>query len=143
MSHLHKPFVWWRHCPGFRQPPGELSRAAKRCLTPKGDEKCLAITRPVAPPSLISFRCQALSRATLARPTKRTLRVINLRNGADQDQLAIDPKRTSFRTARKQYLNTSGVTKDRSMTEPAARTADKAKLGELRPVLVRPETIAP
>ena len=50
-----KPFVWSRHWnPGFRQPPGQLSRSAKRCLTPKGDEKCLAITRLTAPPSLTS-----------------------------------------------------------------------------------------
>ena len=36
MSNLHKPFVWSRHWnPGFRQPPGELSHAAKRCLAPK------------------------------------------------------------------------------------------------------------
>src|ERR1043165_2202092 len=76
MSDLHKPFVWRRYCPGLRQPPGELSRAAKRCLTPKGAEKRLAITRPSALPSLISFRCHS-RRATLARPTKRTLRVIN------------------------------------------------------------------
>ncbi len=36
MSNLHRPFIWWRQCnPGFRQPPGELSRAAKRYLTPQ------------------------------------------------------------------------------------------------------------
>ena len=45
-SDLHKSFVWSRHwTPGFRQPPGELSRAAKRCLTPKGDEICLALLK--------------------------------------------------------------------------------------------------
>jgi hypothetical protein len=50
MSNSHKPFVWSRRFnPGFRQPPGELSRAAKRCLTPKGDEKCLAMSRLTAP----------------------------------------------------------------------------------------------
>jgi hypothetical protein len=58
MSNLHKPFVWWRRSnPGFRRPPGELLHAAKRCLTPNGDEKCLAITGLTA---LISSRVQAL-----------------------------------------------------------------------------------
>ena len=53
-------------------------------------------------------------------------------------------RRKALRTARKRCPNTSGVTKDRSMTERAMRTADKAaKLEELRPDLVRPETIAP
>src|SRR5262249_40690583 len=46
MSDLHKSFVWRRHwIPGFRQPPGELSRSAKRCLNSKGDEICLALVR--------------------------------------------------------------------------------------------------
>src|SRR5262249_23638013 len=32
----HKPFVRSRHWnPGYRQPPGELSRTAKRCLALK------------------------------------------------------------------------------------------------------------
>jgi hypothetical protein len=36
MPNPHKPFVWSRHWnPGYRQPPGELSRTAKRCLAPK------------------------------------------------------------------------------------------------------------
>jgi len=48
---LHKSFVRSRHWnPGIRRPPGELPRAAKRCLTPKGDEKCLATTRFTTPP---------------------------------------------------------------------------------------------
>src|SRR6202035_5222519 len=42
MSDLQKSFLLRRRCiPGLRQPPGELQRAAKRCLTPEGDEKCL------------------------------------------------------------------------------------------------------
>jgi hypothetical protein len=50
-----KPFVCWRRWnPGFRRPPGKLLRAAKRCLTPKGDEKCLAMTQLTAPLSLTS-----------------------------------------------------------------------------------------
>jgi hypothetical protein len=56
MSNPHKPFVRSRHSnPGIRRPPGELPRAAKRCLTPKGDEKCLATTR-FTPPPLITIR---------------------------------------------------------------------------------------
>src|SRR5262249_8096224 len=46
MSDFPKSFVWMRHwIPGLRQPPGELSRAAKRCLNSKGDEICLALMR--------------------------------------------------------------------------------------------------
>jgi hypothetical protein len=53
MRDLQEPFVRFAALePGFRQPPGELSRAAKRCLTPKGDEKCLAIIRFISAPSI-------------------------------------------------------------------------------------------
>jgi hypothetical protein len=59
MRNLHKPFVrsrrWNR---AFDSPPGELSRAAKRCLIPKGDEKCLAIIRFTSAPSLTASRVQ-------------------------------------------------------------------------------------
>src|ERR1700686_2454300 len=50
MSNLHKFLVLRRCISGLRQPPGELPRAAKRCLTPEGDEKCLALLRVTLSP---------------------------------------------------------------------------------------------
>src|SRR5262249_42321366 len=69
---LQKLFVWWRDIPGLRQPPGELPCAAKRCLTPTGDEKCLV---PVRLPTIASLPRSVYS----ARPgiqTPSSLRAI-------------------------------------------------------------------
>jgi hypothetical protein len=129
MSILHKPFVWWRHWnPGFRRPPGELSHAAKRCLTPHGDEKCLAITGLSAAPSLISLRIQAPPRSWMITPRResQTLSAIHLRKDSGRGWLpfyrnpkrsAMKPERASLRTPRMSARNTSGAMKGRSMTE--------------------------
>jgi len=64
----------------------------------------------------------------------------------DSDQKDIGTKfnRASFQTAYKQTLNTSGVTKDRSMAEEVLTVArvGPAKLEDLRPKLFRSETSA-
>jgi hypothetical protein len=60
-------------------------------------------------------------------PTGDLARDKSLKQGG-QDELAINlgQKYTSFRTAQKQCLSTSGVTKDRSMTEQFLMTAPNA-----------------
>ena len=61
MSNLHKPFVWSRHWnPGFRQPPGELSHAAKRCLAPKETRYALYQRRLLPNPGSSEFRSARL-----------------------------------------------------------------------------------
>jgi hypothetical protein len=112
MSNPHKPFVQSRHSnPGKRRPPGELPRAVKRCLTPNGDEKCLATTQLTTPP-LISIRVYVPSYSSAITPWrgKRILSAVNLGSRAGSDSLPMDPNqkeigvklnRASFQTLHK------------------------------------------
>jgi hypothetical protein len=65
-----RSFVWMRHwIPGLRQPPGKLSRAAKRCLNSKGDEICLALMRLGPQPQLVHNH--RYGRMSIQAPSRR------------------------------------------------------------------------
>jgi hypothetical protein len=134
MSSLQKAFCLVAALkPGLSTAARLAVASAKRCLTPKGDEKCLAITGPTAPPSLILLLVQVPRQTWMItpRPQKRTLSELNLCK-AGPDSLPIVPNQKSIgmksdrallRILHKQILCTSGATKDRSMTEEASTTA--------------------
>lgn len=106
------PAAAGRHLvPGHRQPPGELPRAAKRCLTPDGDEICVA--RPRFPPR----------RSSLIRERRDPCLDLRLQSPSPKSGLA------PCQIRRGETPCASGATKVRSTTD--------ASLGEV----ARPESM--
>jgi hypothetical protein len=134
MSNLHKPFVWSRHLkPGLLT--AARSAACSQALShSEGDEKCLAITGLTAPPLSTSPLVQVSRQTRMITPRRqrKTLTTLSLCNKAGRGSLPIAPNqkdigmksdRPLFQILHKRIPNTSGATKDRSMTEKIAMTA--------------------
>jgi len=135
ISNLHKAFRMVAALkPGLSTAARLAVASAKRCVTPKGDGKCLVITGLGVPPSLISPLVQLPRRTWTITPRRQrqTLSALILCDKAGPHSLPIVSNqkerrhevRALLQILHKLTLNTSGATKGRSMIEEVRTTSD-------------------